>query len=68
MIVCTPADSALVLQATRELELTSFGHRVLAGEADFLESNPRECWIGGVCLSPDNDWRWNAQTREAVRA
>jgi hypothetical protein len=40
-------------------ELTVLGRRVLAGDADWLEHQPLERWIGGSHLTAENDWRWD---------
>ncbi|MDJ0655544.1 MAG: hypothetical protein QNJ40_15380 [Xanthomonadales bacterium] len=58
-----PADGPSPDWARREIELTDFGRAVQAGDTDFLQANVRECWIGGVQLSPKNDWRWNREQR-----
>ncbi|WLH82819.1 DUF1835 domain-containing protein [Pseudomonas sp. FP2338] len=36
----------------RELALTPLGHRVLGGEAYWLDHAGHERWVGGVCLKP----------------
>jgi Domain of unknown function (DUF1835) len=40
-------------------ELTVLGRRVLAGDADWLEHQPFDRWIGGVHLTTDSRWRWD---------
>jgi hypothetical protein len=40
-------------------EPTVLGRRVLAGDADWLEHQPLDRWIGGVHLTTDRHWRWN---------
>jgi len=40
-------------------EITEPGKSVLQGEADFVELNGIDAWLGGVHLSPDNLWRWD---------
>lgn len=42
-----------------EFELTQPGESVLRGEADFVELNGIDLWLGGVHLSPNNLWRWD---------
>lgn len=37
---------------------TDFGYRLLSNEADWIESNSIDLWIGGVHLLGDR-WRWN---------
>ena len=41
-----------------KFELTEPGKAVLRGEADFVELNGVDLWLGGVHLSPNNLWRW----------
>jgi hypothetical protein len=42
-----------------KFELTEPGKAVLRGDADFVELNGIDLWLGGVHLSPDNLWRWD---------
>lgn len=44
-----------------DLELTSFGNKLLAGEADWLAANPVQRWVGGVFIDSRaiSHWRWN---------
>jgi len=46
--------------AAARVALTDLGRRVLAGEADRVESAPVERWLGGTRLDGDRDWRWDA--------
>ncbi len=48
-------------------ELTVLGRRVLAGDADWLERQPIDRWIGGVHLTNANDWRWNEADERVVQ-
>jgi hypothetical protein len=48
-------------------ELTVLGRRVLSGDADWLEHQPLDRWIGGVHLQSDRHWRWNDQRETFVR-
>jgi hypothetical protein len=48
-------------------ELTVLGRRVLAGDADWLEHQPLDRWIGGVHLQSDRHWRWNDQRETFVK-
>lgn len=41
--------------------ITETGQRVLAGQADFVELNGIDLWLGGVHLRADNLWRWDKQ-------
>lgn len=48
------------MQTDPALALTAMGHRVLAGDADWLTVQPQERWMGGVHLRPGGvDWRWD---------
>jgi len=44
--------------------MTPAGRKVLAGEADFIELNNADQWLGGVHLTADSLWRWDAEGRE----
>jgi len=44
--------------------MTPAGRKVLAGEADFIELNNADQWLGGVHLTSDSLWRWDAEGRE----
>lgn len=44
---------------SRRVLLTATGLKVLAGESDAVRVNGIDRWIGGVHLTPSNDWRWN---------
>lgn len=48
-------------------ELTPAGHAVLAGEQDWLATHKIDRWIGGVNLSPTNDWRWESSQHRIAR-
>lgn len=48
-------------------ELTVLGRRVLAGDADWLEHQPLDRWIGGTHLTAQNDWRWNEASERMVQ-
>lgn len=45
-----------------QFEITEPGEEVLHGDADFVELNGIDLWLGGVHLSPDNLWRWDEAT------
>jgi hypothetical protein len=53
------ARSAAWLRA--KCSITETGQRVLAGQADFIELNGIDLWLGGVHLSNDHLWRWDEQ-------
>ena len=44
--------------------ITPAGRKVLAGEADFIELNNADQWLGGVHLTRESLWRWDAAARE----
>jgi hypothetical protein len=44
--------------------ITPAGRKVLAGEADFIELNNADQWLGGVHLTLQSLWRWDASARE----
>lgn len=48
-------------------ELTVMGRRVLAGDADWLEHQPLDRWLGGVHLSAGNVWRWDEASERVVQ-
>jgi hypothetical protein len=43
--------------------LTRFGETVVSGHADSIRENGTDLWLGGVHLSADNLWRWNADSQ-----
>jgi len=59
--------SPLIVELDQGYELTVLGHRVVAGEADWLESQPLDRWIGGVHLSTEQHWRWDEISRAFVK-
>jgi hypothetical protein len=58
----------LVAAETRGFELTALGRRVLAGDADWLETYPIDRWIGGVHLTPERTVRWDEDAGRFVEA
>jgi hypothetical protein len=42
-----------------KIEMTETGKSVLRSEADYVELNGIDLWLGGVHLGPDNLWRWD---------
>jgi hypothetical protein len=52
-------SSPLVEGNAGALVPTALGRRVLAGDADWLESHEIDRWIGGVHLAAGNDVRWD---------
>lgn len=49
-----------------EIALTSFGHDVMNGRADYLAAVPVDAYWGGTHLTNDNLWRWNAETKSLI--
>lgn len=60
----TGADS----QLHTVCRITETGRRVLAGQADFIQLNGIDLWLGGVHLRADNLWRWDEQGQALVQA
>ena len=53
---------------TDVFEITQLGRAVLGGEVDFRSLDPPPRWVGGVQIGAGlPDWRWNEQTKDAVR-
>lgn len=52
-------DGTLIEGEEGRLATTALGRRVLAGDADWLESRPIDRWIGGVHLRPERLTRWD---------
>jgi hypothetical protein len=46
--------------------ITPAGEKVLAGEADFLDLNGADFWLGGAHLTNGTTWRWDARKRAIV--
>lgn len=44
--------------------ITPAGRKVLAGEADFIELNNADQWLGGAHLTREQLWRWDPEARE----
>jgi hypothetical protein len=44
--------------------ITPAGRKVLAGEADFIELNNADTWLGGAHLTNEQMWRWDRDARE----
>ena len=56
--LCAPPAPLLSLLEDA-YDVTVLGRRVLAGDADWLEHQPLDRWIGGVHLTAESRWRWN---------
>jgi hypothetical protein len=55
-------NTRLSSEAIREavFEITQTGESVIRGEADFIDLNGIDLWLGGVHLNEKtNLWRWN---------
>jgi len=50
-----------------KLEITESGESVLRGEADQVELNGIDYWLGGVHLTPTNLWRWDGTSEAMVQ-
>jgi hypothetical protein len=62
-----PEQASWPAAAADELELTAAGERVLAGDADALELNGIDRWLGGVHLEGRApQWRWDDRDRRIV--
>ena len=58
----------LRLPANSLLTLLGSGRAVLKGGFDFMSLTPPSRWVGGVQIGARMpDWRWDYETREAVR-
>lgn len=64
-----PEGKTLTLppQPDQELTITKEGKAVLSGQRSWLDIQPPNRWIGGVHLSPDNRWCWNAQQQTIIQ-
>ncbi|MCJ7995422.1 hypothetical protein J5N58_14645 [Rhizobium cremeum] len=45
------------------VRLTDVGHKILAGELDFVETHGIDRWWGGTRLTGRKCWRWDHRTR-----
>jgi hypothetical protein len=62
------AEPAPLLSALETgYELTVLGRRVSAGDADWLEHQPLDRWIGGSHLTAENEWRWDEASERIVQ-
>lgn len=52
----------------RVLQLTSLGHEVLDGKADYACTGMIDKWVGGLHVQGENpSWRWNPERKSVVR-
>jgi hypothetical protein len=58
----------LLAQLENGYDVTVLGRRVLAGDADWLDQQPLDRWIGGVHLTSARHWRWDDAARQFVEA
>jgi hypothetical protein len=58
--------AALIAGEAGAIVPTDLGRRILAGDADWLESYPVDRWIGGVHLTPSQVVRWDADAERFV--
>ncbi|HEX5275264.1 MAG TPA: DUF1835 domain-containing protein [Candidatus Rubrimentiphilum sp.] len=49
----------LLAQLENGYDVTVLGRRVLGGDADWLDQQPLDRWIGGVRLTSAHHWRWD---------
>jgi hypothetical protein len=50
-------------------DITEAGDAVLDGQADFVELNGIDTWLGGVHLQGrDNIWRWDDQKKRLIHS
>ncbi len=50
------------------IALTSFGEDLLAGKADWVQTNGIDRWVGGVHVTPANLWRWDPARNGPTKA
>jgi len=49
----------LLAELENGYDVTVLGRRVLGGDADWLDQQPLDRWIGGVHLTSARHWRWD---------
>lgn len=52
--------------ARSHLRLTAYGHKINAGEIDFIETCGVDRWWGGTRLIGHTSWRWEKHTRALI--
>lgn len=55
------SPAPLLAELEHGFEVTVLGRRILAGDADWLEHQPLDRWIGGTHLRSGKHWRWDEQ-------
>ena len=58
---------SLPISAEQVLTLTGYGEAVLDGRENRLDHRVIERWIGGVHLTPENLWCWDAEIQRLNR-
>ena len=68
-LVELPAGQKLTLPTNpqQQLNLTAYGHQVLAQQVNWLDSVIIDRWIGGVHLYKDQIWCWDASQQQLSR-
>lgn len=56
----------LLAELENGYDVTVLGRRVLGGDADWLDQQPLDRWIGGVHLTSAHHWRWDDRTNGFV--
>jgi len=56
----------LLAELENGYDVTVLGRRVLGGDADWLDQQPLDRWIGGVHLTTAHHWRWDDATNGFV--
>lgn len=65
-LITLDAQTEMTGAPSGTVALTARGRDVLAGRADHVKLNGIDRWLGGVHLTPRNDYRWDG--RELLRA
>jgi hypothetical protein len=56
-----------LVQENGIVDITAAGRDVIQNHADAIDLNGIDLWYGGVHLTPNNLWRWNAATQKLER-
>lgn len=60
-------DGPYETELNSDVELTEVGAELLEGKADFIKENGIDRWLGGVHLTRDNLWRWDASSKSVKK-
>lgn len=60
-------SSQLPCGSNSQLSITPLGIAVLQGEKNFLEHGRLDRWIGGVHLTEENTWCWDADSHTIIK-